>query len=278
MRRNFGYNQIVQDGIKLCNDKKYAEGLECLERAIELDPDNGDAWYSKASCLLDLDRYEEALQAYVKVLSLDPYDEMAKKWAIAIESQWGCKSSKLNAYLTAFECNEFGVACYEAYEPGEENELEMAIAFYSKAIELDPGFAEAFNNRGTAYEKLRRYADALKDYERAVDIKPDYAIAWFNKGQYYLGLAVGGTTGASIKALQCFERVLELDPKDQDAAQAISMLEQQFGYFLQQHKEKLSPESEEPTPQPHELVQELVEHDKLSLWQRFRRWWQKRPA
>lgn len=59
--------------------------------------------------------------------------------------------------------------------------LELAVANYSRAIELDPAFAEAHNGRGLAYEALRRSELAIADYDAAVRLKPDYDEALLNR-------------------------------------------------------------------------------------------------
>lgn len=60
-----------------------------------------------------------------------------------------------------------------------------AIAAYTRAIELDPQFAAAYNNR--AYTAMRRqdYAAALTDLDRAIALRPDYAHALMNRGDIY---------------------------------------------------------------------------------------------
>jgi Flp pilus assembly protein TadD len=42
--------------------------------------------------------------------------------------------------------------------------LEQAIADYTEAIRVDPSYADAYYNRGAAYEKLGQTADAEADY------------------------------------------------------------------------------------------------------------------
>ena len=55
---------------------------------------------------------------------------------------------------------------------------EMAIADYSKAIEIDPGFAEAHYDRGFSFYEMGRYEEAIADLTRAIELNP-------NDGRYY---------------------------------------------------------------------------------------------
>ena len=56
-----------------------------------------------------------------------------------------------------------------------------AIDDLTKAIFLDRYYAEAYNNRGVAYQRVGRYNKAIRDYKAALKIKPDFDIARDNK-------------------------------------------------------------------------------------------------
>jgi len=58
---------------------------------------------------------------------------------------------------------------------------QEAIADYTKAIELDPTFAEAYINRGAAYGKLGQNNLALADFNKGVELKPESANGYFNR-------------------------------------------------------------------------------------------------
>ena len=55
-----------------------------------------------------------------------------------------------------------------------KGELDKAIADFSKAIEIDPKSAIAYNNRGWAYEGKKDYDRAIADYSKAIEIDPKY--------------------------------------------------------------------------------------------------------
>ena len=48
-----------------------------------------------------------------------------------------------------------------------------AIADYNKAIELNPNFADAYNNRGLAKYDLKDYKGAIADYNKAIELNPN---------------------------------------------------------------------------------------------------------
>ncbi|MDQ5847029.1 MAG: tetratricopeptide repeat protein [Acidobacteriota bacterium] len=65
-------------------------------------------------------------------------------------------------------------------------DLTGAIVAYTKAIEFDGKFAEAYNNRGVAYMSLKNYAAAVSDFSRSIELKPSDAAAYNNRGGIYL--------------------------------------------------------------------------------------------
>jgi tetratricopeptide (TPR) repeat protein len=71
----------------------------------------------------------------------------------------------------------------------DKNEYELAIEDYNKAIEINPQYAEAFNNRGNAYEGKGEYDQAISNYNTAIEINPEYAKAYSNRAitYYYKG-------------------------------------------------------------------------------------------
>jgi regulator of sirC expression with transglutaminase-like and TPR domain len=42
----------------------------------------------------------------------------------------------------------------------------------NQAIELDPEYTYAFNNRGLAYAKLKQFEKAIQDYDQAIELNP----------------------------------------------------------------------------------------------------------
>ena len=49
---------------------------------------------------------------------------------------------------------------------------EQAIESYSKAIEMEATFAEAYFNRGVSHYEMGLYDEAIDDLTRAIDLNP----------------------------------------------------------------------------------------------------------
>ena len=65
---------------------------------------------------------------------------------------------------------------------GEGGGREPVIDAYTKAIELNPNYVSAYNNRGTAKSQLGRHEEALADYDRAIELNPTLAETYSNRG------------------------------------------------------------------------------------------------
>ena len=51
---------------------------------------------------------------------------------------------------------------------------------YDQAINLDPEYAVAYNNRGNSYNALKQYEKAIEDYRQAIKLNPEEGTAYYN--------------------------------------------------------------------------------------------------
>ncbi len=85
---------------------------------------------------------------------------------------------------------------------------EQAIIDFSRAVALDPHFAEAFHNRSTAHLLMGNYGQAAADASQAVQLAPEFVAAYVNRGIAYAGLRQYDL------ALTEFDHALTLDPQN----------------------------------------------------------------
>ena len=69
-----------------------------------------------------------------------------------------------------------------------DEDPSLAVAMLSKAIEIDPTFAECFNNAATALIKLEQYSLAIDCCDQAIALKGDYWEAYANRGESLRGM------------------------------------------------------------------------------------------
>jgi Flp pilus assembly protein TadD len=63
---------------------------------------------------------------------------------------------------------------------------EAARHAYTKALELNPGYARAWNNLGVTQDELGESEAAATSFRMAVQLKNDYGLAWLNLGTAYI--------------------------------------------------------------------------------------------
>lgn len=83
-----------------------------------------------------------------------------------------------------------------------------AIQDYTKAIEINPEFIEAFSNRGIAHKQLKNYRGAIEDFTKCIQIKPNIASLYSNRG------AVKNELHDFIGAMADYVIAKNLDPTD----------------------------------------------------------------
>jgi Flp pilus assembly protein TadD len=86
-------------------------------------------------------------------------------WATALAAQAGPERDPDRAR----EQVDFGI------DMAVEGLWDEAIFRFDRARQLDPSYAEAFNNLGVAFEHVGRLSEARAMYERALELDPEAA-------------------------------------------------------------------------------------------------------
>ena len=94
----------------------------------------------------------------------------------------------------------------EAKTRGEKHEhYENAVKHYTEALKLKPDFAEAYNNRGNAYQDKGEIDRAIQDFNTAIDLNPEYAVVYNNRGNAY------SKKGEFDRAIQDYNTAIDLN-------------------------------------------------------------------
>src|SRR5690349_14343955 len=97
-------------------------------------------------------------------------------------------------------------------------ELDKAIEHFSRAIELDPSFAEAYNQRAIAKFLAERYEACIEDCHQAVQRMPCHFGAWAGMGHCHAHV------GRLDEALSSYERALAINPHLDGVREAVEEL------------------------------------------------------
>ena len=76
-----------------------------------------------------------------------------------------------------------GVAYAQRWEERQtQQDMLLALADFSRAVQLSPGDPKSYDNRGQAYLALGDYANALDDFDYALRLNSAFALARFHRG------------------------------------------------------------------------------------------------
>ena len=90
----------------------------------------------------------------------------------------------------------------------KQKRYEDAIAFYNKAIKLNPNVEVLYSNKGTCEKCLKQYKESIRDYEKSLEINPKNTKNMNRLASVYI---IRGQIG-NAKMLQ--EKALNLEPNN----------------------------------------------------------------
>jgi tetratricopeptide (TPR) repeat protein len=85
-------------------------------------------------------------------------------------------------------------------------DFDRAIVHFSRAIELDPTFAEAYNQRAIVHYLREDFAESVKDCRRCVKLMTCHFGAWAGLGHCYAHL------NRLSDAVRSYEKALDINP------------------------------------------------------------------
>jgi Flp pilus assembly protein TadD len=137
-----------------------------FQEALKLAPASPDSYIYYGRWLLSQSRIPEARALLLTALELSPQDLTARELMTQAETGASTESKPTpESYL---------MLSLERYRQGRYAE---SIAAARAALALRPGYAEAWNNIGAAYNQLGQYEKGPAACEEALRLKPDYALA-----------------------------------------------------------------------------------------------------
>lgn len=142
--------------VSLIREQKHALAIPPLRRAVQADPQMGQAWAALGLSLRATEQYAEAAEAYRRAFALAPDSKLAFNLGLSL---------------------------------ARAGRSDAAIAAYREALALEPDFKEAQFNLGKTLLDAKRPADARVALERARQLEPDSYAVLFSLGlaHYQLG-------------------------------------------------------------------------------------------
>ncbi len=192
--------------------EKFAkQAIECLNKSIELNPNDAEVYYLLGDFFCGAEEYSEALTYLRQALRLQPDLIAVHESLIKILKESGEGANIIEEYhdlLGKYPNNPYlywglGRAYFESWE------TEKAIKNLEKAISLKPDFYEAHLSLGQIYMDWwggeQDYGKAVSKFAYCVNLVPERG-----EGYYHLAIAYH-KDGRHKKAVDTYRKLKELD-------------------------------------------------------------------
>ncbi|MBU1001802.1 MAG: tetratricopeptide repeat protein [Proteobacteria bacterium] len=154
-----------------------------------------------------LEKYEDSERKQQELLArineLETKNSELSKLSPEQRAELEDEFKQLSQGLTAEEWTQ---KAYALWNDGRYTDPQKALEYLNQAIELDPQYGIAYNDRGNVYNHFSQYKRAIADYERAIDLSPDFSEAYYNRGVTY------ATLQRHTRAVTDFSQAIKLNP------------------------------------------------------------------
>lgn len=193
--QEYGQAKILLRDVTTINDDLaqiyFLQGMVALEttdtlgaamnfkEAIEKEPDYYAA-YIQAAKIYGSKNDDLAIQYYQSAIDLEPGSYEAHYLLGMYYQDHGRLDEAHNEYeiLAGIDSTQAAPYYNRGYiEMVYRQNFDKAVNWFTKAIERDPAYAEAWYNRGFSYELSGKLREAKTDYQKAIELKPNFPLA-----------------------------------------------------------------------------------------------------
>ena len=195
-------------GIVLREKGALEQAGTCFQKAIQLNPDNANAYHNLGNVLTDLGRIEGAIRCYDKAVQINPSNAAHYKCLGNALREKGKHDESLEILKQALDRFPDDPEIY--YGLGAalkvKGRFDEAVAYYRKALQRNPNLSETYYNLGNVYKEQGQFEAAKEQFKEALRLNPGFAEAYNNLG------ATFKETGEINDALLMYRNALELKP------------------------------------------------------------------
>jgi tetratricopeptide (TPR) repeat protein len=211
-----------------------ANAIDCLNKAIDIDPNCHAAYFRKALLLITRKDFSNAIQCLNQSISMSPLTvKYHKQKAILLKD--------LHHYKNALECFnkcvELDKLDFESLNfmgdiKFKQNDLKSADFYYDKALQINPKSYQSYYGKGSvAFENAdaencyANYLSAIELFDKSIRLNPAFTLAHIKKGnslKEFAGLLrkINGCKDQSAivcnykAAIECYERAIGSNSND----------------------------------------------------------------
>lgn len=174
--------------------KQYKEAIAEMSSAIGLAPDSIRYLYKRCGLYYDDGQYGKSFDDFKKLQTMGIKDSDRKSLYVRYIQLPKSANQQANDFL----------------KNGKDYKLKDTerIAYMVKAIQADPGLAEAYYEKGKLLKSANKPHEAIIDLSKAIELYPVYKSAYQYRADLYLEMK------SYDKAIQDYDAALLFDPKD----------------------------------------------------------------
>jgi len=193
----------LMQGVLANRDDNLEAAVSYFRKALNLNPEDADSHYYLGSTLLRQVKLQEAREQYRACLRYKPEPdiaESARREIAQINEAIGDEQTSGPTDATAY--------LYRGAAHFNKGLYDEAISDFTKAIEINPEYADGYTNRGAAYAKIRLYELAISDFTRALEINPEDSDGYVNRGIAYAEIRLYDL------AISDITKAIEINPRN----------------------------------------------------------------
>jgi len=195
-------SELLEKGKELSRLQQYEKALPYFEKVLEIDPTNIDALKSKSFILFLRGEFEEASSILDVVLELNPNDRFALNLKIMVLGN--IDPEKSGTYLIKLAELEANIQSLllKSQEHYNRSELEDALSYLNKVLEIEPDHLEALNGKAVILDELGKVEESLRILSNAILLDPTNPILIRNHQVISLSIPHDNySNGSSLKIL-----------------------------------------------------------------------------
>jgi tetratricopeptide (TPR) repeat protein len=182
-------------------NRNWVNAYSLWSNASRVSPDFWATHYNAGLALLDLKRFDQARDAFLKARHLDPTSSVVLNGLGRAYDGLGETANAVDALKKAIEIdpvmfeshNDLGTVYFH------QGDYQKAEESLTRALRLRPDAVAARFNLGLCYGRQRRYSDAIREFQQVVAAAP-------NDGEAYYEMALSyehaGQADAALRSLQ----------------------------------------------------------------------------
>jgi tetratricopeptide (TPR) repeat protein len=165
---------------------EYAEAVRNARSAIDLNPNNADAYATLAGALAQLgpEQNARAQEAAEIALTIDPDNPTVRRHMATVLELQGYYLAAMEQYQLAMETDPNRADLYIglAYNFYATRDIPTAILTFQDALDVDPNSAAAYDGLGWMYFLIGEYPSAEEHLTKAVELDPEMVRAHAHLG------------------------------------------------------------------------------------------------